>query len=174
LLVGVVNRPAVGKLDPNTLIDVTGSIGGVKARESRAQVEHLLGLGKVVSTSSHHQKVGGDYTLTRVLYPSSRLVVLYVTSGKRSPQVFGVFTTSPRYHTATGLRVGSTLEQASHTPGIHCYAQNGYFACQGGLGYEKPITSFTVKDGRVVRVFVAAVATLTESRPSEWWGWPPC
>ena len=37
-------------------------------------------------------------------------------------------------------------------------SQVTYFACQGGLGYEKPVTSFTVRDGKVVRVFMAAVA----------------
>ena len=72
--------------------------------------------------------------------------------------MFGVFTTSPRYHTADGFGVGSTLAQARQEPGIRCYAQRSYFACQGGLGYEKPITSFTVRNGEVVRVFMAAVA----------------
>jgi hypothetical protein len=33
-----------------------------------------------------------------------------------------------------------------------------YVACQGGLGYERPVTSFTVRGGRVVRVFMVAVA----------------
>jgi hypothetical protein len=72
--------------------------------------------------------------------------------------VFGVFTRSPRYHTADGLRVGSTLAQAHREHGIRCYDQPGYLACQGGLGYEKPIVSFTVRGGRVVRVFMAAAA----------------
>jgi len=56
------------------------------------------------------------------------------------------------------LRVGSTLAAARKTPGIRCSSQVTYFACQGGLGYEKPVTSFTVRDGKVVRVFMAAVA----------------
>jgi hypothetical protein len=81
-----------------------------------------------------------------------------VESSVRPAFVFSVFTTSPRYYTADGLRVGATLAQARHEPGIQCSPQRGYSACQGGLGYEKPITSFTVKDGRVVRVSTAAVA----------------
>jgi hypothetical protein len=31
-------------------------------------------------------------------------------------------------------------------------------ACQGGLGYEKPVTSFAVRNGRVVQVFMVAAA----------------
>jgi hypothetical protein len=147
-----------GAPDPNTSIDVTGAIGGVRARETRAQSERLLCPGTVISTSTRHQTVGGAYTLTRVAYPASQLTVVYVRSGSRPAQVAEIFTTSSRYHTAAGLRVGSTLTQARAEPGVHCYSQPGYEACQGGLGYEKPITSFTVKDGRVVRVFVAAVA----------------
>jgi len=31
-------------------------------------------------------------------------------------------------------------------------------ACQGGRGFEQPVTSFTVRNGRVVQVFMAAAA----------------
>jgi hypothetical protein len=137
---------------------VTGVIGGIHARDTRIAVEKRLGQGTRISASTHKQKVGGTYTLTRVRYPASRLVVLYVATPSQPAEVFGVFTTSPRYHTADGLRVGSTLAEARHEPGIQCSAQQSYFACQGGPGYEKPIVSFTVKNGRVVRVFTAAAA----------------
>jgi hypothetical protein len=147
-----------GKVDPDTVIDVNGAIGGIHTRAARTAVEKRLGAGTTVSTSTNKQKIGGTYTLTRVRYPASQLVVVYVASPGRPPWVLGVFTTSPRYHTADGLRVGSTLAQARHEPGIRCYDQVSYFACQGGLGYEKPILSFTVKNGRVVRVFTAAFA----------------
>jgi hypothetical protein len=146
------------KPDPNTIIDVTGSLGGVKPREARAQVEHLLGPGVVISTTTRHRKVGGTYTVTRVRYPASQLVVAYVNAGTRPSSVFSIFTASTRYHTAGGLRVGSTLSQARAEKGVRCSAQNFDFACQGGLGYERPVTGFTVEPGRVVRVFVVAVA----------------
>jgi hypothetical protein len=155
---GSSTNPSFGKLDPNTSINVTGAIGGIHTRDTRTAVEKQLGPGKTISTSTRKQKVGGDYTLTRVLYPASQLVVLYITSASRPTWVFGVFTSSPRYHTADGLGVGSTLAQARHEPGIRCSPQPGYSACQGGLGHEEPISSFTVKNGRVVRVFTAAFA----------------
>lgn len=155
---GSASSSSVGKVDPNTAINVDGVIGGIHARDTRIAVERRLGAGTTISTSTHKQKIGGTYTLIRVRYPASQLVVLYVTSPGRPAWVFGVFTTSPRYRTADGLRVGSTLAQARHEPGIRCYDQQSYFACQGGLGYEKPITSFTVRHGEVVRVFMAAVA----------------
>ena len=56
--------------------------------------------------------------------------------------MFGVLRTSPRYH----------------TPGVRCFYQVTHFACEGGRGYEQPVTSFTVRHGRVVSAFMAAVA----------------
>jgi hypothetical protein len=79
-------------------------------------------------------------------------------AGARPSSVAAVITTSTRFHTADGLGVGSTLSQARAERGIRCFDQTTYLACEGGLGYEKPVTSFTVKNGRVVRVFVVAVA----------------
>jgi hypothetical protein len=152
------SSPSTGAADADRLIDVAGAIGGIHPGDTRARAEQLVGPGKTISTSTRHQKVGGDYTLTRVFYPASQLAIVYVTSKNRSAEVFGVLTTNPRYHTADGLHVGSTLAQARHEPGVQCSAQPGYYACQGGLGYEKPVTSFTVRSGRVVRVFMAAVA----------------
>jgi hypothetical protein len=152
------SNSSFGKADPDTSIDVNGAIGGIHPLDTRIAVEKRLGGGKTVSSSTRKQKVGGDYILTRVLYPASQLVVMYVGSSTRPQRVFAIFTSSPRYHTADGLHVGSTLAQAQHEPGIRCYDQTSYFACQGGLGYEKPVTSFTVKNGRVGRVFVVAVA----------------
>jgi hypothetical protein len=142
-------RPA-GRRDPNTLIDVTGVIGGIHARESRAAVERVLGRGNVVSTVTRRPRTG-TYTLLHVTYPASRLLILYERDQQRPVGVFGVVTTSSVYHTASGLRVRSSLADARRTPGIRCYDQVTSFACQGGLGYEQPITSFTVSNGRVVR-----------------------
>jgi len=150
-------RPAAGTPDPNTLIDVTGSIGGIHARETQARVEHMLGPGVLISALTRHPRTG-TYSLRRVSYPAAGLLVVYFRTPHRPAAVFGVFTTSPRYHTAGGLRVGSSLADARHTPGIRCYDQVQYVACQGGLGYERPVTSFTVRGGRVVRVFMVAVA----------------
>jgi hypothetical protein len=147
----------LGKADADTSIDVNGAIGGIHTGDTRIAVEKRLGAGKTISTVSRHQKVGGG-TITRVNYPASQLVITYLESSTRPAWVFGVSTASPRYQTTDGLGVGSTLTQARHEPGIRCSVAPGFLACQGGLGYQKPISSFTVRNGRVVSVFTAAVA----------------
>jgi len=144
-------------VDAQTLIDVRGAIGGIRAGETRGQAERVLGHGTTISTTTRHPK-SGAYTLARVSYPGSGLVVVYSQPAHRRPIVFGIFTSSRRYHTASGLRVGSTLGQARRTPGVRCFQQSGEVDCQGGLGYEQPVTGFTVRHGRVVDVFMAAVA----------------
>jgi hypothetical protein len=141
-----------GTPDPNTSINVDGSIGGVQPRETRSRVEHLLGPGQLLSTTA------GSYTVTRVSYPASDLLVTYVHSGSSPDQALGISTTSSRYHTADGLRLGSTLAKARAEAGLTCYYQPTEWDCEGGLGAEKPVTVFTVKAGRVVRVLVLAVA----------------
>jgi hypothetical protein len=145
------------KPDPDTSIDVTGAIGGVRALERRSAAERLLGRGEVVSRVTRHPKEGA-YTLIRVRYQASQLLVVYVARPGRSARVAEIFTASPRYRTSDGLRVGSTLARARRERGITCYQQTGYLACQGGLGYEHPVTSFTVRGGRVIRVLMAARA----------------
>ncbi|HYX87063.1 MAG TPA: hypothetical protein VE777_19005 [Gaiellales bacterium] len=140
------------------MIDVTGSIGGVAPRQTRSHVEGLLGPGEVVSTSTRHPKAGGTSNphagALSGIWAHRRLRAEWAEASVG----VGIFTVRRRYHTVDSLRVGSTLAAARHEDGIRCTAQPSYAACQGGLGYEKPVTSFTVKDGRVVRVFVAAVA----------------
>lgn len=145
-----------GRVDPNTSIDITGAIGGVHAHETRSAVERLLGPGQVLSRVTRPGPP--RYALIRVRYPASGLGVWYDQARRGPPLVAAVFTSSTRYRTPDGLRVGSTLAQVHREHGIRCYAQRGYLACQGGLGYQKPITSFTVRDGRVVRVLMVAVA----------------
>jgi hypothetical protein len=147
-----------GKLDPDHSIVVTGAIGGIHPGQARKAVEARLGHGTTTKTVHRHPKTGPGYTLTTVSYRPSRLTVMYTAPEGRPAIVFGIFTASPRYTTAHGLGVGSAFDAARHEPGIRCSPQPGYQACQGGLGFEKPVTSFTVKDGRVVRVFVVAVA----------------
>jgi len=143
--------------DSERLIVVGGALGGVRGGETRTAVERLLGSGQTDSVTRHHYP-RRDVSLYRVRYPASGLTIVYGQAGAGRERVAGVISTSPRYHTTTGLRVGATLGIARHTPGIHCTAQRGYVACQGGRGFEQPVTSFTVRNGRVVQVFMAAAA----------------
>lgn len=147
---------AGGRPDPNTTIDVTGAIGGVHAHESRSAVERLLGRGQVLSRV--RRPGSPPYTLIRVRYPASALGVWYDQVKGGPPRVAAVFTRSPRYRTADGLRVGSALARARREPGLTCAQQTGYVDCEGGLGYQKPVTSFMVRGGRIVRIAMFAVA----------------
>jgi hypothetical protein len=148
---------AGGHPDPVTSITVGGAFAGIHAGETRAHVERLVGRGRVVLTIARHSNRAG-HTLQHVWYAASRLTVVYTRSGHRPQRVIGVLTTSPRYHTPSGLRVGASLAQARRTPGVRCFYQVTFFACEGGKGFEKPVTSFTVLDGHVVRAFMVAVA----------------
>jgi len=65
---------------------------------------------------------------------------------------------SPRARPAAGRPPRHDVENARRVICGRCTDQVGYVACQGGLGYEKPVTSFTVHNGKVVGVFMAAVA----------------
>jgi hypothetical protein len=145
---------------PVPLIVVGGSLAGIHAGETRSAAEGVLGCGHLVSVVRHSDaKRLRTVTIERVHYLDAGLTVVYGRAGRSgTTRVMAVFTHSTRYHTASGLRVGSTLSQANRTPGITCTAQLGYEACQGGDGYEKPVTSFTVRNGHVVDVFMAAAA----------------
>jgi hypothetical protein len=124
----------------------------------RTKVEKLLGGGATVPRRRRTSS-GREYVLERVAYASSALTILYVQPRGKPEVVFGVFTPNPRYHTRDGLRVGSTLSAARHADGIRCSPQLGTrFACEGGLGFEKPVSAFYVIDGRVVRFGLVAVA----------------
>jgi hypothetical protein len=141
-----------------TQIDLAGSIGGVYAGEPKRAVDAMIGHGVAIAGPGTTQRQIPSPFL-RVYYPVADLTVIYAQRAGHDSQVFEVITTNPRYTTATGLGVGSALDQARHTPGITCTpGPNGQSDCQGGPGYQKPVTSFTVKDGHVVRVFMAAVA----------------
>jgi hypothetical protein len=142
--------------DPNTTIEVGVSIGGLHPGQARTAVQRLLGAGKVTSTQVHKRRGRGPVTLTIVRYPASQLVVVYGQAGTVPPYVLAVSTTSPRYHTAGSLRVGSTLAETRKTTGIACSAQPTGFACEGGLSFAKPVTSFVVQHNHVTEVIVGA------------------
>jgi hypothetical protein len=143
--------------DPDKTIDLRGAIGGIRPLETRTDAEALLGQGVVVSSTRHALVGGRTAILTRVRYPASQITIVYAQARSRAAYAFLIETTSARYHTSNGLRVGSTLAKA-RTPGVKCTHQQEYDACQAALGYEKPVTGFTVKNGRVVNAFVAATA----------------
>ena len=52
-------------VDPQTLIDIRGAIGGIHAGETRSQAERVLGPGTTISTTTRHPK-SGAYKPARV------------------------------------------------------------------------------------------------------------
>lgn len=142
----------------HVLIDPNGSIAGIAPGEPRAKVEAQLGEGTTVSHRMRSSS-GRAFLQERIRYPRSGLTVLYVRPQGKPEAVFAVFTASPRYHTRDGLHIGSSLADAQHADEIRCSPQLGTrFACQGGLGFEKPVSGFDVRDGHVVRFALVAVA----------------
>jgi hypothetical protein len=147
--------------DPNHSIDpVHGAIGGVRVRESRASAEQLLGRGVRVSRRPMQGNAG--YIVEKVHYPTSGLDVWYLTeTGGRHRSLVGVVITSDRrYRTPDGLGVGSTLVEAQQEKALTCsnVTEPTYADCQGGLGYEQPVTNFQVRSGAVARVIAVSVA----------------
>jgi hypothetical protein len=152
--------PAAGA-DPNHGIDpVHGAIGGVRVREPRAMAERLLGRGVRVSRKPMQGNAG--YTIEQVHYAADALDVWYVTetSGKHRSIVALVSTGDRRYRTKDGLGVGSTLAEAQREPALSCSNVSAptFADCQGGLGYEKPVTNFQVRGGAVARIIAISVA----------------
>jgi hypothetical protein len=159
------NESSIG--DPQRLIDpVHGVIGGVRVRETRAAAERLLGSGTLVK---HHREQGGSqsgpvtFEVEQVHYASSALDVIYVEPLGKPAQarVFAILTHDRRYHTPDGLRAGSSLAAARREKALTCsnlMPSEGYADCQGGLGYERPVTNFQVRGGVVAQVAAISVA----------------
>jgi hypothetical protein len=150
-----------GSADPNHSIDpVHGAIGGVRVREPRGTAGRLLGRGARVSRRPMQGNTG--YTVEQVRYTASGLDVWYVNEpgGTHRSIVALVSTTARRYRTTDGLGVGSTLAEAQREPALHCSNVSAptYADCQGGLGYEKPVTTFQIRGGKVSRIIAISVA----------------
>ena len=114
------------------------SIGGVRLRESRTQVERRLGAGTLVSKRVDGSPSGEETIVSRVWYSGSGLSVIYAGTGGAA-RVFAVITRDPRYHTRAGLHVGSA-RPAFASGGFTCFGPSG---CQVTTDASGPVTLFT-------------------------------
>jgi hypothetical protein len=147
--------PVSTKPDPQRLIDAAhGTIGGIRLGESRVAAERLLGNGAEISRKQI--LVFGHHIISeQVQYPASALGVLYVSapSDKHRSFVSFIYTRSPRYHTADGLRVGSSEADARNEATLQCGSRDpwgpGTADCRGGPDLAHPFTAFEVHGGAV-------------------------
>jgi len=121
----------------NNLIILDRSIGGASLQETRSQAEKSLGTGRVLSTGRQG---------TQVAYRGGGLIVCHAEHPLRA---FIMKTTSPAFHTASGIGVGSSFKKLNSIRGITCYGgecQHGYHA------HGRPGTGFGLDapQGKVV------------------------
>ena len=105
---GGTSRPAV-MLDWRIGLDQR--IGAVTFGERQDRVDAVLGPGVV-------KQVGG-YTDRLIFYRRAALYIAYYPHGGQKYAI-GIITRSPRYRTASGAGVGTTLEQLGKLPQIVC------------------------------------------------------
>jgi hypothetical protein len=88
---------AIGDSHPpqRTSVITRSSLAGVHLGDSRSAVESIFGNGHVVKHEAHTFRYDAGLTVS------------YRTAPDGKPKVALVWTTSPRFHTASGVRVGS-------------------------------------------------------------------
>jgi hypothetical protein len=148
---GCAGSGGADKEPPSDLIVLSKAIGGVKLGERRDAVENALG--EDGSVDAQPMPVGPP--LVRVSYASAEITAAFAGKGPRGT-VIGVLTDSPRFHTAGGLGVGSSVSKVRTLPGAQCSASGS--GCQ--LGFNSgPGTIFALQHGRVARVEISLRAT---------------
>jgi hypothetical protein len=117
----------------SSLIVLERSIGGVALKEERSDVECRLGRGRVVEAWDQKPPEPALH-LEHVRYPMAGLDVWYVSrdatpAGRARARVFIVRTTSARYRTTAGVRVGSPAAELRKLRGLVCALES----CQHGF-----------------------------------------
>jgi hypothetical protein len=136
---------------PTSRIVLDHSIGAVSILESRAAIERNLGRGLTI------KKNAGEHWV-EVRYPKAALLVGYASHTKLDPvheQAVFVVTTSPRYRTASGAGVGSSVPAVRSIQGMTCDASSSPQACQHGMAPRRTGTDFAFRNGKVWRVTIA-------------------
>jgi len=138
------------RFPPARAIVLDHSIGAVSILESRAAVDRDLGHGLTLRTSLREHWV-------EVRYRKAALLVGYSSHTTMDPlheQAVVIVTTSPRYTTASGAGVGSSVRAVRSIQGVTCDASSSPQACQHGMAPRKTGTDFAFRDGKVWRVTI--------------------
>ncbi len=157
------------RLPVSQLIVPGSSLAGISTGESRASVEAKLGRGMVKA----HTTANGKDVGYQVAYPDARLVVDYATLvSSPAPVVVQVTTRSTRYHTRTGIEVGTRVLTVARLPGVVCEPTAStsqtftHEICniRGGPGFPSvetspvtPVLTFGILHGRVHEIALIAM-----------------
>ena len=125
-------------------------IGSVRIGMSHVAVEQRIGAGRPRPTTP-------GKVLT-VRYPRVGLEAVYARAGDSAARpVIAILTRDPRYHTSSGVRVGSTLGTVARLTGVHCFDREQ--TCQQGFRrHGRPGVVYTLRNGKVVRIAAYAFA----------------
>jgi hypothetical protein len=135
-----------------TLIRPSASIGPVAIGEPRAKVEAVLGRGRP-------EPLGEDasFSSAKIRYPNSGLEVNYSKSASH-PIVLWVVTQSSRYHTRSGIGIGSPIDRLAGVVPLTCRGQFAVRSCDVGTSpHAGPAMTFHARNGHIDRISLIAV-----------------
>jgi len=124
-----------------TLIRPSASIGPVAIGEPRARVEAVLGRGAP-------EALGEDtnFLSARILYSNAGLEVLWVV------------TQSARYHTRSGVGIGSPIDRLAGVVPLTCRGRTAVRNCDVGTSpHAGPAMTFHARNGHIDRISLIAV-----------------
>ncbi len=121
----------------------TTSLAGVHLGETPARVNSVLGPGRILRSDLQSREARYRDNVT----------VYYYSDGIGTPRVFLVGTTSPRFHTASGVRVGSSLSMVKALGHLDCgTVRSTRVECiPDALGHG---LRFDLINGRVIHVWL--------------------
>jgi hypothetical protein len=135
-----------------TLIRPSASIGPVTIGEPRTKVEAVLGRGTA-------EALGEDasFLSARILYSNAGLEVSYSKSAVH-PIVLSVVTQSARYHTRSGIGIGSPINRLAGVVPLTCRGQFAVRRCDVGASPQAgPAMTFGARNGHIDRISLIAV-----------------
>ena len=135
-----------------TLIRPSASIGPVAIGEPRARVEAVLGRGAP-------EALGEDtnFLSARILYSNAGLEVSYSKSAVH-PVVLWVVTQSARYHTRSGVGIGSPIDRLAGVVPLTCRGRTAVRNCDVGTSpHAGPAMTFHARNGHIDRISLIAV-----------------